>query len=62
MTIYDIPSIVSQSLPNLLTQKNIMSGFWWHEYGCLTEIYFLMRISCLLLWLIVQFKILRILQ
>jgi hypothetical protein len=28
MTIYDIPSIVSQSLPNLLTQKNIMSGFW----------------------------------
>jgi hypothetical protein len=27
MTIYDIPSIVNQSLPNALTQKNIKSGF-----------------------------------
>jgi hypothetical protein len=27
MTIYDIPFIVSQSLPNALTPKNIKSGF-----------------------------------
>jgi hypothetical protein len=27
MTIYDIPSIASQSLPNALTPKNMKSGF-----------------------------------
>jgi hypothetical protein len=42
MTIYDIPSIVSQLLPNSLTPKNIKSGF-------LTGTYLLLRISCLLL-------------
>jgi hypothetical protein len=38
MTIYDMLSILNQSLPNALTPKTQSPDFWEHEYGRLTLI------------------------
>jgi len=57
MTIYDTLFIVCQAVPNSLTPKNIKSGNQWQEYGGVMQICLLTRISCLLLWMLVNVKI-----